>query len=621
MRRSTRFATLAIAAAAAVSLVAADAVAQGCPRGGYPPPFRPAGVVPPSGRTPGQTPAPTPTPRPGSDPTPRPGNPGDTTPRPGRGAGVTPGVPRPLPGTTRSGQPLRSTGAFDWEAWWNANQWRYLEFRPIVGETAPSGAEASENSRTITPEAMEEIVAALRTAAASSDPVVASEALAALAAVDGDSAAGEINRAAERSGRARLAGILAASRLKACDASTPASATASAQLKGLVENRSASASERGAAAVVLSVLGGAMPSFDLLAGLARDKSEPHDVRAGTALALALSCGHDGLDVLAALLKDPREAPPIRSAAAFALGRTGDRCAIAPLAAALADESSPERLRRAAASSLGAVAVRQEHPLDGETRRVAAETLIGAARGDDRLAVRGLAVVSLGQVGGVEAKLECRRILLEGPRELIAPALLALGLLGDAADGEFIEPWLAAEAEFRPAATLACGLIHDVNAMPAIRSMLETSNVDADLRMASLAAGLLGDTAAIPLLGRRVSSPPSTGIGEAALVGLGMLGHVSARAVVRRTADEATDRKTREAAFEVLGRMRDPGSPKRLKAVMSSTSCASSERAAAARALSLLASPPTALPPLEDVMIDRDPGFETPLLSTLVAAAD
>lgn len=615
MKRSRRIAAVLAASFGLVSIGAADALAQGCPRGGYPPPFRPTGVVT-KGPSPAPTPGPTPTPRSAGDPTPGPN---------GGPRGTTPGVGRPHAGTTNGGTPLRSTGSFDWEAWWEANQWRYLEFRPIVGETAEPG-DAANGGSVLTPAAIASIVAALRAAAASSDDAVAAEALAALAAVAGNDAAADVATATAKSGRVRLAGIRAASRLPAASsagasAASPAASPSCGSLKTLLQNRSAAPSERGAAAVVLSVLGGAMPEFAAIARLVEDRSESPDVRAGAALALALSCGHEGIDVLARRVADTKEVPTMRSAAAFALGRTGDRCAVSPLSRALADENSSEPLRRAAAASLGAVAVRQEHPLDGEARREAADTLIGAVRNDERLAVRSLAVLSLGQVGGVDAKLECRRILEQGPAELVSPALLALGLLGDAADGEIVARYLSADAEFRPAAALACGLVRHASARLAIRSMLESSGDAAALRMAAIASGLLGDTAAIPLLESRVGSPASTRVGEAALVGLGLMGHVTARAAVRRAADEARDLRTRSAAFEVLGRMRDPGSPKRLESVLAATSRASAERSAAARALGLLGSPATALPPLEDVMIDRDPELATPLVSTLVAAAN
>ncbi len=592
----------AAAAAAAAALTAIDARAQ-CGGMRSRPAFRPTGVV-----TRGPAPSPVPT------PTPTPRNPNDPTPRTPSGGGVTPATPLPAPGTTSGGVPLSSTGEFDWVGWWDANQWRYLEFHAIAGETRSGdfdlGAASSGNDAAApTPGAIASIVAALRDAAGSSDPLVAGDALAALASVAGPEATADVGRVARTSGRSQLGAILAASRIP--------EAGGAALVRPLVEQAGTPALHRGAAAVSLGMSGEAAGSFALLRELFTVAKEPLEVRVGAAVALAVSGGHDAIAVLAGVLAGEREAPRIRAVAAFALGRTGDRCAVRPLADALAG-AEDESVRRAAASSLGAIALRHGHPLDAEARREAVDTLIGAIRDDERLPVRAIAVLSLGQVGSADGKLECRRILTEGPAELVAPALVALGILGDASDAPLVAAYLAKDSEHRAPAALACGLLRHAAAAPVIRELLVAEKGDAvAYRMAATAAGLLGDSGAIPLLAER-SADPSGQLSEPAILGLGLLGHVSARDAVRRAADEARGDRPRATALEVLGRMRDAGSRYRLEAALAASSRSSLEKAAAARALGLLGSPARALTPIEDVMCDRDPALRMPLVEKLVA---
>ncbi len=520
-------------------------------------------------------------------------------------------------GATRSAEAVRASGAFDWLQWWEANRWRYLSFLPVTDVPTSSNDLMVGRRPERTPleneplagRARESAVAKLREIAGSTNERMAIEALAALASVAGVDSLPDLKKAvAGNDTNRRLAAIRAASRLTAAGGID--------ELKAVIKDASRDPLERGTAAVVLGLLGDS-PSFDLLKSLAMNSDEKLEARTGAILALGISAGDPGVEVLSSVLRSQKEVRLVRLAAAFALGRSGDKHAVPALTEVLRDSDAAD-LRRAAASSLGALAIRRTHPLDGEARTEAAESLIGAARKDADAGVRSLAVLSLGQIGSADAKLECRRILGQGPADLVIPAMLSLAILGDPLDGEVIAPYLRSSPTFQAPAALACGLLRYAPVLDNVRNLFEESRDRMVRQCAAVSLGFLRDSASVAPVSKWLGESRDGDDVEAAIHSLGLMGLPASRAALRRLADEGPSADVRAQAIEMLGRIRDFSEQSHLEATAGSSSRSEEERLAAVRALGFLGAPARYLPPIRDVLCDRDYDLKGVLLRNLIA---
>ncbi|MBI1849124.1 MAG: HEAT repeat domain-containing protein [Planctomycetes bacterium] len=584
---------------ALTTAAAAIASGQACPP--HPPAFAPAGQP---------SPAPSPSPSPSPTPAPRPG--GDVTPRPG--GGTTPRTPGTRGGVTKPGGTARQTGSFDWRAWWEANRWRYLTFQSVVVEkTGSREAIASEPKPTgdalLSDPSRGSAIAKLREVAASSRDSLAREAFSALVSVAGGDAAKDITGAATGGDPdRRLSAMLAASRLE--------STAGIDELRAALRDSTRSSIERGAAAVVLGIRGDSA-SRDAMAALANDARQSLEARVGAVIGLGVS-GSDSTRVVCDILRRDKEARVLKLAAAFALGRSGDSQAVAALAETVRTGDSAD-LRRAAAASLGALSVHGKHPIAGTSRTQAADALVFAATSDTDLAVRGLALISLGQTGSGEGHRECLRILKEGSGELVVPAMLAIAISGDMIDGEAIVPFLNGNAAYRAPAALALGILHYDAAKTQLRDLFEKTNDRSVKQFTALALGFLRDVLSAPAISRFIVEAGDRDGWESAAQALGLMGSYPAVVALRGAADSAPNAEARAFALEMLGRVRDMQSQRRFEDVLAASNKTDQERTAAVRGLGYLASPVGYVPPIREVFCDRDYDLKGPLFKALVAS--
>jgi HEAT repeat protein len=444
-----------------------------------------------------------------------------------------PGAKSPPDPTPTAGGPA-PTSTTDWEAWWAANAWKYVNLRERLRLRDNGGQAASGGGLGAHGEVQQ-------------DPVPAEEA----------------------------------------DPRTYFEKEALPVVTDALEDEDAEV--RSAAAVALGKMGYARSLLALRKAL---KDPVRDVRDGAILAMGLIREPFAADELRAVLLDPREQDRTRSFAAIGLGLLGGEDGTGPLVEFLDPAADAKReggihrtalLEASALTGLGmsrrpAVAPQMRKDYDSATRY--------------EPAVRAFAAVALARLGD-RAAIPSLLQGLEFPKEpMRQSSALALGMLGTPEDGpvvaalsrklydekdvntrQFCLMSLAriggdeARAAVRryldkgsridlPLAGLACAIGKDKEALPVVRKLYQDEKQPSVKAAYVLALGLYGDRDSAPEIRKLALAQGDRGLRCACMTALGLMDDKDSAGPVRKLLDEENDPAVKIAAATCLGLLQD-----------------------------------------------------------------
>ena len=502
----------------------------------------------------------------------------------------------PTPGTGGGGP----TPTTDWEAWWSANAWRYLNLRERLrqrdrggsgmvssgGLGSPSGAapmerpaEVLDPRKNFEDEVLPVVIAALQ----DEDAEVRSAATIALGKMGFARSLLDLRKAVRDPVRdVRDGAVLALGML--------GEPFAAEDLRGVLLDVKEQDRTRSFAAVGLGLLGGEEPGRALLDFLdpAADAKVVGGLRRSplTEASALTGLGMAGFAAAApSIRKDYDSAtrfdPAVRAFGAIALARLADRGAIPSLLQGLDHARDP--MRQSAAIALGLLA----KPEDAAV----IETLAKRLHEEKDVNTRQFCLMSLSRIGGDPAKAAIRKYLEKGPRidlplAALAAALgkdrealpavrkmfeaerqpsvksgyaIALGLYGDLESAETMRKLALAqgESELRVACMTALGLMNDGASAAPVRALIDTENDPAIRLGAATCLGLLQDRAVVEVLESLAKD------GGNALLRSGacrLLGHVgaprSSKLLIAIVKDPKDNSIVRMAATAALGNLCD-----------------------------------------------------------------
>ncbi len=467
-------------------------------------------------------------------PNPQPKQPlGSDSRRPGSGLGVTAG---PATGGSRTGGEAGAgsvTGGFDaaesWMTWWETNKFDFIELRRMrdpswtgQGVEQETPAERELRLARVRATVRESVLPALRGLAGSPDEGVRAAAIVALAKLGDtesiDTASGLL---LDPSLEVRKAAMLALGVLDSGRGSYILMNIAGDTRHGrtLLDDASISIDDRGTA-LLSAALRRSGSSSVVLSQLIAEREDTHPVLLSLAAdAAGLLGSSTEVQALVEIAYDRTLPEYVRSAATSALGRIADPAAVPALMGLLDMELEP---RRAAAIALGGVAVA------GSTRLV--DRLVVALERDKDAATRHFAAISLGRIGGDQARDALLAARTNCAAELRPWILLALGLTERAAASGKVVPvlieHLATEAnnETIAAGLIALGLSRSEQALPTLVEQL-ASGPSSVAAYAAMGLGLTGLPAAAAPLRQALQSSTHALVVQQAALALGILGDV------------------------------------------------------------------------------------------------
>jgi HEAT repeat protein len=436
----------------------------------------------------------------------------------------------PTPGTT----PPTTTA--DWEAWWTANAWRYINLRERLrqrdrgtGETRGTGLGAHAGADDLVsgddqgdPRAFFEtqVLPVLTDALKDPDAEVRSAATIALAKLGFPRSVIDLNRALRDDARdVRDGAVLGLGML--------GDPLAAGVLETVLLDPRQADRTRSFAAIGLGLIGGEEGAGPLMAFLdpATDAKRQGGIQrsAHTEASALTGLGMSRFgNAAAGLRKDyasgSRYEPAVRSFAGVALARLRDRPSIPFLLQGLAHDREP--MRQSAALALGVLA----SPEDGEVIAALAKRLWE----EKDINTRQFALMSLARIGGPEARAAVRKYLEKGAKIDV------------------------------PLAALACAIGEDPEALPAVRKLFRDERQPSVKGGYALALGLYGDQEMVDEIKRLALAQGDTGIRNACLTALGLLRVDSCADEVRALVDTENDPSVRLAAATCLGLLQDRG---------------------------------------------------------------
>jgi len=508
-----------------------------------------------------------------------------------------PGAKTPADPTAPVGKPASTA---DWEAWWAANAWRYVNLRERVRERDGGGGSASGGGLGVTtggeglnpaPESTfdrrsyfeKEVLPVVTELLADEDAEVRSAATVALGKMGFPRSILDLRKSLRDEVRdVRDGAVLALGMIQ--------DGLAMEELRARLLDPKEQDRTRSFAAVGLGLIGGEEAAGILQGFLdpAADASRAGGLRrtdhleASTLTALGLS---RRAAVAAALRRDyasaTRYPPAVRAFAAIALARLGDREAIPFLLQGLEHDREP--MRQSAAIALGVLG----KPEDGAV----VKALVAGAQGDKDANTRQFCIMALSRIGGETARETVRRVLdkgsaldrpiaalgaaLPGDREAL-PALrrlfreektpdlkgafgLALGLLRDEESLPDLRKLAVGKVDrgLRIYCLLAIGLTDDKASGKAVREVVETENDPAVKMAAATCLGLLQDPGTVPVLERLAAEGDNVFVRSGALRLLGEVGSpLSSRLLARIARDPKDNSVVRMTATGALGNLAD-----------------------------------------------------------------
>ncbi len=439
----------------------------------------------------------------------------------------------PTPGTGGSG----GTSTTDWEAWWAANAWRYLNLRERLrtrdrggdgsvtsgGLGSPGGAVPTARPEdTLDPRKVFEaqVLPVVTAALQDEDAEVRSAATIALGKMGFPRSLLDLRKAVKDPVRdVRDGAVLALGML--------GEPFAGDDLRDILLDPREPDRTRSFAAVGLGLLGGEDGGATLLAFLdpAADGRREGGIQR-TSLTEASALTGLGMSRHAAaapaIRRDydsaTRFEPAVRSFGAVALARLGDRGAIPSLLQALEHNRDP--MRQSAALALGI--------LGNASDEAVVETLARKLYDEKDINTRQFCLMSLSRIGGEKARAAVRRYLEKGARIDL------------------------------PLAALAAALGKDPAALPTVRRMFEEEKQPSVKAGYALALGLYGDLESAETMRKLALAGGDSGIRGACLTALGLMNDTASAAPVRALVDTENDPGMRLAAATCLGLLQDRG---------------------------------------------------------------
>ena len=415
-----------------------------------------------------------------------------------------------------------------WQMWWETNKFDFIDLHrvtdaPLTGQGRLTETETQRAKRLAQIQVVLDttVLPLIRELTKAPDPAVRASAAVALCKLqdaEGANLAKEL--LADGSFDVRLAAMLALGITESGRSSYQlVSIAADARFgRELLDNSGLSDEERGTALLTAAIRGQGSTEMILDELLEEPSKVSNQLLATACEAAGLSRNTRHIAALTGIARDDSHAEFIRSAALNALGRMGDPAVVPTLLAALDQGIEP---RRAAAVGLGYTA----H--GGLTTVI--DRLVLAAEEDSDAATRHFAAITLGRLGGEQARSSLMSLFIK-PKSDMRP-WLALGLaLCERRDPQGdVAALLAAKAERESNADslaaymIALGLCGGDQAFETLSSYLDDSKVLTS-SYAAMALGLTGHRDAHPVLRDALTHSKSPIFQQRAALGLGLLGN-------------------------------------------------------------------------------------------------
>jgi HEAT repeat protein len=461
-----------------------------------------------------------------------------------------------------------------WDVWWETNKFDFIELRrtsdtPLTGQGPFEESDEARQQRGAATRAVvqENVLPVLRKLTSASDPAVRASAIVALAKLQ-DTESTELTRSmlSDSNFDVRRSAMLAMGLLDAGRSSYLLMNIADDSPLGrkLLKTSRVTDEDRGVALLTGALREQTSASLLLDQLLENPGPLPNELLAAACEAAGLSGDSAAIPFLTQVANDPDRLQFVRASATSALGRLGDPAAMPSLIKLLDSVQEP---RRAAVIALGLLAHRSlpdvVHRLvelledsDGPTRHFAAISLGRIGGPDARTALakqlrtgksdmRPWTALALGLVARQDPEAEIPSLLMEHLKdesnvESAGAYLIALGLVGHGAQTgrRSVLPWDAmlttlgthlhgSRVQLSGSAALALGLTRHPEAGRMLRVALENGNSPIIQRQIALGLGVLGNGAAIPDLLDLMRTTANPFVASFAAIGIAFMGDADA----------------------------------------------------------------------------------------------
>ncbi|MEK7449445.1 MAG: HEAT repeat domain-containing protein, partial [Planctomycetota bacterium] len=380
-----------------------------------------------------------------------------------------------------------------WEVWWTRNRLYYLPFRETIdrsNEITTEGAAASDKTTAVKIESNKKIIEALAECLNDTNPMTRLYAVMALAKFGDKQGLDLIKKTlSDKNDNVSNTALLSLGIM-----GKPESVN---EIKEIIFAKGTPDLRRAYGALSLGYIKNET-SREVLKEIFNPKHQmDKETKCSALLSLgnlyAVSPGGEDSSLVSFLdkiINDPKENISVRSYAALALGRTKSPAALPVLRKALTEKKTD--LRASVAVAFGLIKSPE-----------AKKDLIALVANDRDSNVKGLAAISLAQLGDTSSEKLFWDALKKGDFNLQGFGALALGLSGDEKSKEELREILVKKTKplARGAAALALGFLKDKDSLDALIKIVETEDqVDpVAWPYAILALGLIGDQKAVPVL--------------------------------------------------------------------------------------------------------------------------